>query len=593
MRTSFINKQANVVGNEGRPTDITFTAPLILHGDPVEGKDAATKSYVDYVFTHLSASNIKSGSLPVSRLPSFAGDVSNVAGSNIFTLNPTGVPSGTYKKVTVDAKGRVVGYGDLLASDIPPISWTKIYKNKPSTLVGYGINDGINIAGDTLTGYLRCTATPTQDMHAVTRGYVEQAAAEAGSVIEPGYIIPYASSTTPEGYLRCNGGEVSKVVYPALYEALGSPIVSNTVVGNGAPYKLQYDFNMTQGGDIVVAGTGTSLPGAQTAGVCFVTKNRVYYCGGASAINTVVSTVRTAPINADGTLGAWAAGTAMPGVLVTPRAIMTKNRVYVIGGGTNAATASVGVYSAPINADGTLGAWTSGPNYPIAISYHTAVVTKGRVYVLGGQNASNVKLATVYTSIINADGTLGAWVASTALPEAMAYGECFVIRDKLYLHSGGTNKLFVAPINVDGTLGTWTRTTDLPYVPSGGQIIQTRNAIYYVLGIDNGAFSTKIIRANIAVDGTIGTWVECTATLPTAQSNSRAIVTSSKVYLVGGGTPTNSYSSIVQWFDFGGGRNDYSSFYDGSYVPVSSPDNFWLPDYLSKETFTEKYYIKY
>lgn len=593
MRTSFINRQANVIGNEGRPTDITFTAPLILHGDPVEGKDAATKSYVDYVFTHLSATNIKNGSLSASRMPAFAGDVSNVAGSTVFTLNPTGVPAGTYKKVTVDAKGRVVGYADLVAADIPSLSWTKIYKNKPTTLVGYGITDGINLAGDHLTGYLKSTATPTADMHAVTRGYVEDAAAAAGSVIEPGYIIPFATPNTPDGYLRCNGGEVSKITYAALYEAIGSPIVSATQLGNGAPHKLQYEFNTGQSGDLVTAAAATALPGAQTAGSCFVTKNRVYYCGGASAINTVVSTVRTAPINADGTLGAWSTGTALPGVLVVPATVVTKNRVYLIGGGNNSATASTAVYSAPINADGTLGAWTSGPNYPVAVSYLSAIATKNRVYAMGGQNASSVRYTNVYTSVINADGTLGAWVSTTALPEVMSYGECFVIRNKLYLHSGNTDKLFVATINADGTLGAWSNGGNSPGICNGGQIVQTKNALYWQIGYDASAISNKIFRCTINPDGTLGTWVQCTATLPVPQGNARAIITSSKLYFVGGASTGNGYTATVQQVNFGGGQNDYSEFYNGTYTPVSSPDNFWLPDYLSKETFTEKFYIKY
>ena len=47
-----------------------------------------------------------------------------------------------------------------------------------------------------------------------------------------------------------------------------------------------------------------------------------------------VSTVYTAPINADGTLGTWTTGTSLPSVLCSSQAIVTKNRVYLLGGYT-------------------------------------------------------------------------------------------------------------------------------------------------------------------------------------------------------------------------------------------------------------------
>ena len=221
MRIAHLNRQRNTVGDSGRPIDIEFTGPLILSGDPTEGVDAATKQYVDNRFLSLSASDLKSGILPISRLPAFSGDLTNVAGSNVFTLNPTGVTSGTYRKVTVDAKGRVIGSSALGAIDIPPLDWTKITKNKPNTLAGYGITDGINLTGDTIVGTLKSNATPTAAMHAVTRGYVETAASGAGGLVSPGIIIGFPTTTTPNGYLRCNGGEPSKSTYPNLYAVIG------------------------------------------------------------------------------------------------------------------------------------------------------------------------------------------------------------------------------------------------------------------------------------------------------------------------------------------------------------------------------------
>jgi phage-related tail fiber protein len=88
-------------------------------------------------------------------------------------LSNTGVTAGTYTKVQVDAKGRVVAAQNLVADDIPNLDWSKINSGKPTTLEGYGIVDGVNKNGDTMTGHLVLHANPVEDMHAATKAYVD------------------------------------------------------------------------------------------------------------------------------------------------------------------------------------------------------------------------------------------------------------------------------------------------------------------------------------------------------------------------------------------------------------------------------------
>jgi hypothetical protein len=72
----------------------------------------------------------------------------------------------------------------------------------------------------------------------------------------------------------------------------------------------------------------------------------VYLLGGYNGSGWV-STVYTAPINSDGSLGTWTTGTSLPGVLGYSQAIVTKNRVYLLGGYNGSAYVST-VYTAPI-----------------------------------------------------------------------------------------------------------------------------------------------------------------------------------------------------------------------------------------------------
>jgi phage-related tail fiber protein len=85
-----------------------------------------------------SASNISSGTLAAARLPQFTGgDVTTAAaGSVSLTLANSGVTAGTYRSVTVDAKGRVTA------------------GTNPTTLSGYGITDALsNSTSSTQNGY--------------------------------------------------------------------------------------------------------------------------------------------------------------------------------------------------------------------------------------------------------------------------------------------------------------------------------------------------------------------------------------------------------------------------------------------------------
>lgn len=80
---------------------------------------------------NFDASKITSGTVAAGRMPSFTGDATSAAGSTALTLANSGVTAGTYRSVTVDAKGRVTG------------------GTNPTTLFGYGITDAVAVNTNT------------------------------------------------------------------------------------------------------------------------------------------------------------------------------------------------------------------------------------------------------------------------------------------------------------------------------------------------------------------------------------------------------------------------------------------------------------
>ena len=209
-----------------------------------------------------------------------------------------------------------------------------------------------------------------------------------------GTVIEVDTATTPTNYLRANGTQVSKTTYAALFAVIGERYATITMPSIiGQPWRQQYSFNKANS-TISAWVANTPLPISISSSHVIVTNNRVYLLG--RWLNNTTSTVYTAPINPNGTLGAWVTSTPLPIALWGAQAIVTNNRVYLLGGGNSGGYLSA-VYTAPINPDGTLGAWVINTPLPVAVAYSQAIVTSSRVYLLGGYNG-NIALNTVYST---------------------------------------------------------------------------------------------------------------------------------------------------------------------------------------------------
>lgn len=375
----------------------------------------------------------------------------------------------------------------------------------------------------------------------------------------------YVNGTTSSNTVQVASFEGSKNDYSSYYS---DDRPNYMEPGSGQPWRQQYQINETQSTDITGWSAGTSLPGILHATSSIVTKNRVYLLGGYLGSGTVVSTVYTAPINSDGTLGTWTTSTPLPSVLMSANAIVVKNRVYLIGGAPVVNSFTNTIYTATINSDGTLGAWSLYGNLPYIVGVHSLVVTKNRLFILGGATGPGTSSANVYSATINIDGTLGSWVASTSLPVALYGGYCFITKNKLYYVGGssGSNSVatvYSAIISDTGYLGAWSTETSMPGVSSLGNIFVTKNRVYIFGGVTSSigdtAFAT-VYTALINSDGSLGTW-STGAPLATKNHSSGLVATSSKIYLCSGQSPSAGYTSAVQVASITGGLNDYSQYY--------------------------------
>lgn len=578
----------NFYNGSGGPGEVmsgpggTMLGPVFLLADATDPMHAVTRQYVLEKAANLSLADIETGSISIANFPGVVGDVQSNPGQGVTSLTPTGVTPGTYSRVTVNAKGLVTAADNTLGDEAPNLPWSKVH-TKPTTVGGYKIGDAIGTQGGTFTGLVRLSGTPSHPQHAATKLYVDNMVSAAGSGIVVGDLIPKpAGIATPVGFLRANGAVVAKSTYGNLYNVIGDNYARRVKLGAGRPWEQQNYLNTYSNTNI---SGWMSQPNALQTSIgkssALVTKNRVFLIGGYNASPS--SVVQTALIDANGVIGTWATTTALPGVSYSHGLLVTKNRVYIAGviDGTGATTT---VYTAPINSDGTLGGWTTGPALPAAMGEPAAFITKNRAYLVSSNyNGAIQTYSAVVSAPINSDGTLGTWVREADLSVPMKGAKAVVTKNKVYFIYD--NPVQSVAINSDGTIGTIVADANLPESASGGSVVVTKERVYVI----GNQPSQSSFSARINTDGTLGGWIPM-APFSNAMYHSCPVITSAGIHMLGGLDGGGSALNYVYRAPFDGGRNDYSIFYSADFLEDQDSNSFRLPDttftdYTGSETF--------
>lgn len=146
----------------------------------------------------------------------------------------------------------------------------------------------------------------------------------------------------------------------------------------------------------------------------------LYVLGGWDETTTGGDDVIYAKIYANGTIGSWSSTTSLPTTGRTHSgATIANGYIYIVGGmvGSNS-----DVLYAKLNIDGTIGSWTADSDtLPGNRGFLTATVNNGYLYAIGG-NDSVVDNDTVFYAPLNADGSIGAFTTDTSVLPAVRNG---------------------------------------------------------------------------------------------------------------------------------------------------------------------------
>jgi len=369
-----------------------------------------------------------------------------------------------------------------------------------------------------------------------------------------------AGATVYNGYIYITGGfsgGYSNGVYSAKINNNGAGFVgsstSTTALTNpssGSPAG-RYSFASVAykgylysiGGDISGIGYSNSI---QYALICTGSNSGVGGCG-----------------STPGALGTWttAANSFSTGRAGLAAAVYNGN-LYVVGGrkasvGTSCSSLSSqycnDVQYAPINNDGSLGSWSStGSGFPAPRHEHAVAAYGGYLYVLGGDSGSGY-LNDVQYAPINANGTIGGWTTASNTFKTVRGGHVgLAYNGYLYVLGGYTgggllDDVQYAPINAGGAPGTWNYTASFN-MPRESLAGVAQNGYMYISGGVRGgnAYQNDIQYASINANGTIDNWQQGT-NFSTARQDHTTAIYGGYLYILGGEITGGTLQSDVQY----------------------------------------------
>lgn len=429
-------------------------------------------------------------------------------------------------------------------------AWTNTSRTLPANMayMASTIYGGVlYVAGGCTAGTVTCTTTRNQVHYAAING--DGTLAGSGALAQSGTFTTARGDfgiTAVNGSLYIAGGRTSATYYNdtqfaplntdgtvgawttvsgatlASARASAGVVSANGTIHVTGGYNGSTYYNNVQQAKVNHGGSGmvdswitdstdtftTGRSKAQT-----VTYNGYIYILGGHNGGTNYNTVQYAPLNTDGTVGAWTATSSFATARQTFSATAMNGYMYILGGWTGSADMQ-DIQYARINTDGSLGSWAAAGNDVSSNGGQGACIAahNGYIYSLGGWDGSTNHNSVLYATQ-HSNGTIGNWATTNSFITARSNLNCVVNGNYLYISGGeGTqtyNDVQFAAINSDGTLGSWTPTTSFALARVGHAMFSYNGFMYIVGGVNAVGGSTArndMQYAPINANGTVGQW---------------------------------------------------------------------------------------
>ena len=374
--------------------------------------------------------------------------------------------------------------------------------------------------------------------------------------VSDGSIAPFTTSTvTVTARWDLRGVVNNGYVYAIGGCSTGAPPAScTTMTGTVQTFQLYNNYSGSPKSYAAGSQFATDRYGSSST----VLNGYIYVAGGcvttATDCTTATNSVQYAPLNADGTIGTWAAAANLPTALAWGQLETAGGSLYYVGGQTGGSNNGVqAIYWATPSA-GSIASWSSATNeLPAGRTQHGATVWNNRIYVVGGNGPTGVATSTVYVSPqLSAGGNIAsAWsTTSTNFNVARSGATAIAYANNLYVLGGYTGSSYLndvqfSQINTStGAAGAWKYTTSLPsYLRQADGF--AANGFMYIFGgrnTDTECRSNTIVapisaNTTIASGNTptgIGEWYATNVKYGGARYGGAAVYNEGRTYVLGG-----------------------------------------------------------
>jgi hypothetical protein len=257
---------------------------------------------------------------------------------------------------------------------------------------------------------------------------------------------------------------------------------------------------------------------------------------------------------------AWRPDTPLPVSYLMTRTVAGDGFLYKIGGlGDKGICGSSDVLYAPIAADGSIGAWTATTSLP-AVGDSTVTVTCAD------------------TAFQVSNEVIG-WGDSTAFADGYVY----VLGGNRYNFTGFpdgsliqfSSAVYYARANADGSLGAWRRAADLPDANFFGSAAVSGGFLYLTGGRDAAStpfVSHSVLYAALNADGSLGPWKTAAAPMPGGLWLHAAAAVAGRLYVTGGVTydplPADQITNAVYSAPIDAVTGDVGAWREESSLPI-------------------------
>lgn len=285
----------------------------------------------------------------------------------------------------------------------------------------------------------------------------------------------------------------------------------------------------------------TALPYSLASHVAFGYNWKLFVHNGSASTGNSHNQIISSTLNSNGTMSSWSTNAFSPTALIWHSLIRKDNNIYILGGKEENPGSSLNYVNKVFRGDvNNLNVWNPTTPLPNNLSNAGAVVVGNWIYFMGGRNNSGTSQG-IYYAPINPDGTLGAWItSSTTLPTAKHSFGVVSYNNHIIIVGGVTgsvtNKVYKTTVNpADGSISPWTEIASLPGSQNGqNHTVLVGKTLMTVGGGNNSGPTDKIYYTKVNADGTVQPWAESTHHLPQPLGGSAVAYANGYLYITGG-----------------------------------------------------------